>query len=56
MRVKVEFVAGMSTTAVPTAHTCFQTLYLSAAAYESEEHLARLLEICALNSTAFGQR
>jgi hypothetical protein len=56
MRIKVEFVVGMSTATVPTAHTCFQTLYLSAAAYESEEQLARLLEICAHNSTSFGQK
>lgn len=54
MRVKVQFVCGQPTTAVPRAHTCFQTIDLSCERYESEDHLASLLEICAEHSTSFG--
>ena len=56
MRVKLQFVRGQPTSAVPRAHTCFQTLDLSCEPYESEQQLAALLETCARNSTAFGMR
>jgi hypothetical protein len=56
LRIKLQFVKEQRTSAVPKAHTCFQTLDLSCAPYESEKHLAALLETCARNSTAFGMR
>jgi hypothetical protein len=56
MRVQVHFSLEAAPTSVPTSHTCFQCLYLSAHRYESQAHLAKLLAICAQNSTAFGKR
>ena len=46
MRITVEFMVDMSISAVPTAHTCFQSLQLSVTPYGGPEDLSGLLEIC----------
>ena len=56
MTIEVNFVRTQPSTAVPTAHTCFQSLDLSTSPYESEDYLCSLLRICARNSTAFGRQ
>lgn len=56
MRIKLQFVRGQPKTTVPRAHTCFQTLDLSADRYDSPEHLRCLLVTCARNSKSFGMR
>ena len=56
MKINIEFVRDQPTSALPTSHTCFNALFLSAEAYESEDRLAGLLEICAAHSTSFGRK
>ena len=56
MEINIEFDRKQTKMALPTSRTCFNALFLSAEAYDSDDHLAKLLEICAAHSTSFGRK